>query len=139
MLLVKPDLPLRIQTRNKKIQPDLAHSHQLRVITLLHQQLAQRCNIGLICARRKQRVYAQRIAVAMTVRQRNHLLPVTALHSRNHQMTHTRSAGGSAHGIAVGREFGGVQVAVGIYPGRHLRIMHRLLRLRCNAISSESV
>lgn len=126
LLLVKPDLALSIESGHKKVEPDLAHRHQMRIAFLLHQQFAQRRNIGRLRARRVERMEAQRIAVTVSMGQRNYLLPVRALHSRNHQMLHTGGMCRDSNRLAIHIELGCIQVAMGIYPDWHLHIMHRL-------------
>ena len=65
------------------------------------------------------RMDAQRIAVAVALRQRLHRRGVGQFHRRNHQVLHARRPRRRPHRIGVGRELGGVEVAVGVYPGGH--------------------
>lgn len=98
----------------------------MRIAALPAQQLSQQRDIGLLRTRRVKRMNAQRIAVTVSMGQRNHLLPVRALHSRNHQMLHAGGMCSDSNRLTIHIELGCIQVAMGIYPDWHLHIMHRL-------------
>ena len=116
---VKLLLARRIQPLNKVIQADFAHGHQVRVVARTLQHLRQRGHIAIACAPGVERVDTQRVAVAVALRQRLHRRGVGQLHRRNHQVLHARRPRRCPHRIGVGRELGGVEVAVGVYPGGH--------------------
>ena len=120
---VKLLLPRGIQSIGKKIQPDFADGHQARVTMVLLQRLGQQRQVGIGRPRGVERVDAQRVAVAVAVRQLAHGIPVGTLHRRNHAMRHACCSRLLAHGVAVGGKLGGVQVAVRIDPGRHADMM----------------
>ena len=122
LLRIKPFLPgagrRRGERGDEKIQPNLAHRHQLRVTLPLLQLGPQRGDVALLRLRGKQRVNAQRVAVPRGVRQIAHRLPVAALYRHQHAMRYPGSPRCGPHGQAVGGERGRVQVAVGVDPGK---------------------
>ena len=116
LLFVEPDLAPRIQAWHEEVEPDLAHGHQARIAQAFGQQFPQRGNVILAGPRRIQRMDAQRIAVAMAPGQLDDAAPLAARHGRDDQPPHAHGVRPGAHAVAVGREFGSVEMAVRIYP-----------------------
>ena len=117
---VKPPLPLahmgRAQLGHKKVQPDLTHSHEARVITPLSQGVVQRQQVRFLRLGHIQWVDAQSVRVAMLLGQLRDLGPVGGVHRRDHAVRHACDAGCLAQRIAVGVKLGRVQVAVRVDP-----------------------
>ena len=114
-----------VQSRHEVVQPDLADGHQPWVATLRAQRLAQPLQVGLGGMLDIQRVDAQRIDRVVGLRQLAHHIEVGHLHRRQHQPRHARSTGALNHRRTVRIELGRVEVAVGVGPEQHGRIMPR--------------
>jgi hypothetical protein len=112
---VKVQLPRRIEPRHEMVEPDFADRHEARVAELLREQRLERGQVFVGCGARVERVDAQRIAVAKALREPLHRGPAGARDGRQHAVAHAKRGGLLAHSIHVAREFGGVEVAVGVY------------------------
>jgi hypothetical protein len=113
---VKELLTRHVQAGHKTVQADFTHRHQTRVGAVVCQGLVQGLQIGLAGLRCEKGVDAQRVNVAVLVRQLPHRVKVRGLHRRDDAGVHAHRAGGLTHRVAVRREFGGVQVAVAVDP-----------------------
>ena len=111
-----------VQPWHKVIEADLAHRHQVRVISVPGQRVGQVVNIVIGGLADPQRVDAQRVAQAVAVGQRTQRVEVRHRHRRQHQHRHTGRLGAGQHGAPVGVELGRVEMAVGVDPG-HRRMM----------------
>ena len=98
------------------------------------QALAQPLQIGLGGAIHPQRMDAQRIGRIMRVRQRAHRVEVVHCHRRQHQPRHAGGARALDHRGAVGVELRRVEMAMGIDPVQHPRIMRCGRRRRCKGL-----
>ena len=127
LLAKEPLLPLAQrplgQLGHEMVETDLAHRDQARVARVPGQCRVQARQRIVRRRRHIHRVQAQRVGVAKALRQRAHGIEGADFDGGNHAGRHARGPRPFAHRRQVGRELGRVQVAVGVDPGAHGRIM----------------
>jgi hypothetical protein len=120
LLTVKEFLALaqraQLELRDKKIKPDFPDRQQAWVIPVAQQRSVQLGQVGLSGTPDKQRMNAQRVAVATSVRQASRVLKMRHGHRWNHTETNARLLGAFAHGPHICSKLGRVQVTVGVDP-----------------------
>ena len=112
-------LPRQVQPRHEVVQPDLAHRHQPRVVSVRAQLLLQVLQIALGGALHVQRMDAQCISALAIVSQFPHPVEVGALHRRQHQPRHASGTRAFDHGVTVSVELRRIQMAMGVDPATH--------------------
>ena len=104
------------------IETDLAHGDQMRVVLPLAQVAIEPLQrLGHLTLRQIQGVKAERIPIAGTVGQLAHGGKVADIHRRDHDSAHTGGSRLLPHPLrpSAGREFRGIQMAMGIDPESH--------------------
>jgi hypothetical protein len=127
---VEVRLPKAVQAGHEVVEPDLTHGHQPRVVRRVAQSLRQALQSLVIAAVHVQGMDAQRVGAAMAVGQLTHRGKVVRHHRGQHPAAHARTAGAGDHGIAVGVELAGVEMAVAVDPG-HSQDCHVSIRRAC--------
>ena len=107
------------QRGHKEVQPDLAHSHQTRVVAVAFQRVVQRLQVANLRLRHIQGMNAQGVAVAAGVGELAHSVKVGPLDGGQHAMHHVVRSGQGAHCRRLVAKLCRVQVAMGVNPVRH--------------------
>ena len=128
LLAVEMLLPLAQRTRggesgHEVVEADFAHCHQARVARVARQRLVQAQQVLIVRALDVQRVNAERVGVAAGVRQRPHTFEGARFDGGNDADRYVFCSCPRPHGGDIGRKLGGIQMAVGVDPDRHARIM----------------
>jgi hypothetical protein len=117
LLVIEEGLAGIVETGYKIVQPDLTDTHKPRVPHTRGNLLAQHAQIVILCARREQRVNAERVSTAFNaMRKLTHAVEILALHARNHDPRDTLFQRRRRNVIAVGIEFGCIEMAMRVDP-----------------------
>ncbi len=115
--LVDGVLPLDLRIGDEEVEPDLADGDEARVVHRRGDLPAQFDQVVIAGLRGAERVDAERVTAAgLPVRQRAHHIEVPARDRRHHDVADPRYPRLLDHRIAVGIEFAGIEVAVGVDP-----------------------
>ena len=106
----------RVEVLDEEIEADLADADQARIVAALGQHPVETAEVLVARVHDVQRMDAQRIAEAMRMRERPHLLEVPGDDRRDHDLRHARCQRARDDGVAVDVELRGVEVAVRVSP-----------------------
>jgi len=115
LLLKKTLLTNPIESRNKMIEPNFAHRHQSRVISIDLQRLGQTLQVGFFSAVDEKWMNPECLGPSRhPLRQQPDRLNVTHLNRRDDDPMHASMLGRSDDRIAVRIKFGGIEMTVRI-------------------------